>query len=98
MALGSALGIRIRDFSPRDLFVGAEGEERYHSAEPQATGTPSSDLKLSSPEKEFLLVWGGGTVSGFFAAQLGKHAGLEVIVVASPVSDEPRSFVARTDC
>lgn len=88
MALGSALGVQIRDFSPRDLFIGAEGEERYHSTEPQAASTPSSALKLSIPEKQFLLIWGGGTVSGFFAAQLGKQAGLEVIVVASQVSDD----------
>lgn len=94
--MGSALGIRIRDFSPRDLFVGAEGEERYHSTKPQAADTPSSAFKLSSPEKDFLLVWGGGTVSGFFAAQLGKHAGLKVIVVASQVSDEKEGSPGRT--
>lgn len=39
--------------------------------------------KASNEEKDYLLVWGGSTVTGQFAIQIGILSGLEVIAVTS---------------
>ena len=56
LALGSALGIPIRNFAPRTLAVGAEGES------PEWTKLSGTDSPVTSPQVhygEYLLIWGG---------------------------------------
>ncbi|KAH6649189.1 chaperonin 10-like protein [Truncatella angustata] len=43
--------------------------------------TPSSTIEVS--KTEWLLIWGGSTVTGQFATQLAVHSGLNVITVTS---------------
>lgn len=71
LALASAFGIHIRNFAPRDLAVGAEGEDaEYLAHEPSAV------------PGEWLLIWGASSTTGFFAAQFARLAGMRVIAVA----------------
>lgn len=72
LAVTSALGTPIREFAPRGLSIGAEGEH------------PDWKLRTAPPsvEGQHLLIWGASTVTGYFAAQFGKLAGLTVIAVA----------------
>lgn len=54
LALASAFGIHIRNFAPRDLAVGAEGEDaEYLAHEPSAV------------PGEWLLIWGGASCPSF---------------------------------
>ncbi|GAA5871109.1 hypothetical protein JCM1840_007592 [Sporobolomyces johnsonii] len=69
LAIASALAIPIRGFAPRQLVTGAEGE-----------------LDLAPPPRpiqsgEWLLIWGASCVSGFFAAQFARLAGMRVVAV-----------------
>ncbi|KAK4057056.1 hypothetical protein OIO90_001956 [Microbotryomycetes sp. JL221] len=79
LSLGSALGIAIRGFAPRTLAIGAEGES------PEWTKLSGTDSPISTPQVhfgEYMLIWGGSTVTGFLIAQLAQIAGLQVIAVA----------------
>lgn len=87
LALGSALGISIRGFAPRTLAIGAEGES------PEWTKLSGTDSPISSPQVnygEYILIWGGSTVTGFLTAQLAQIAGLQVIAVADKAKHEAR--------
>lgn len=52
---------------------------------PRRTQAASSAASGASEggEKEWILIWGGATVTGYIAAQLAKHAGLGVVAVSS---------------
>lgn len=69
IALSSTLGIRIRDFASFELGNGSEGE------------LDRSTLPPPIEEGEWLLIWGASCVTGFFAAQFARLAGLKVIAV-----------------
>ncbi|KAM0790565.1 hypothetical protein ACM66B_004434 [Microbotryomycetes sp. NB124-2] len=87
LALGSALGIAIRSFAPRTWAIGAEGES------PEWTKLSGTDSPITTPQVhfgEYLLIWGGSTVTGFLIAQLAHVAGLRVIAVADKSKHESR--------
>ncbi|GAA5911620.1 zinc-binding alcohol dehydrogenase family protein [Sporobolomyces salmoneus] len=69
IALSSALGIKIRDFASSELGIGSEGE------------LDNSTLPPSIKERDYLLVWGASCVTGYFACQFARLAGLKVIAV-----------------
>ncbi|GAA5992984.1 hypothetical protein JCM5350_004307 [Sporobolomyces pararoseus] len=69
IALSSTLGIRIRDFASFELGIGSEGE------------LDRSTLPPPIEQGEWLLIWGASCVTGFFAAQFARLAGLKVIAV-----------------
>jgi NADPH:quinone reductase-like Zn-dependent oxidoreductase len=48
--------------------------------------TPSSPPSPSGNERQWLLIWGGATSTGYMAIQLAKIYGLSVIAVASPAN------------
>ncbi|GAA5968803.1 hypothetical protein JCM3765_001270 [Sporobolomyces pararoseus] len=69
IALSSTLGIRIRDFASSELGIGSEGELDH------------STLPPPIEKGEWLLIWGASCVTGYFAAQFARLAGLKVIAV-----------------
>ncbi|KAK4052499.1 hypothetical protein OIV83_002301 [Microbotryomycetes sp. JL201] len=87
LVLGSALGIAIRGFAPRTWAIGAEGES------PEWIKLSGTDSPISTPQVhlgEYLLIWGGSTVTGFLIAQLAHIAGLRVIAVADKSKHDAR--------
>ncbi|KZT41733.1 oxidoreductase [Sistotremastrum suecicum HHB10207 ss-3] len=73
----------------------------------QHSAIASTDAKLhdendfepinSSPKEPWLLIWGGGTVSGHFAAQFARLAGLKVIAVANATKHSSRLKAVGVD-
>ncbi|KAM0748093.1 GroES-like protein [Meredithblackwellia eburnea MCA 4105] len=71
LAISSSLGIPVRGFAPRTLSVGAEGE------------TDNWGDVVTPVKGDWILVWGGGSSTGFIATQLARLAGLRVVAVAN---------------
>ncbi|GAA6012170.1 hypothetical protein JCM11491_001772 [Sporobolomyces phaffii] len=70
IALSSTLGIRIRNFASSELNSGSEGE-----LDPSLIPPPIA-------KGDWLLIWGASCVTGYFAAQFARLAGLRVVAVA----------------
>ncbi|GAA5849016.1 hypothetical protein JCM3766R1_005427 [Sporobolomyces carnicolor] len=71
IALSSTLGIEIRGFASARLGIGSEGE-----LDPSTLPSPPAQ------RGEWILIWGASCVTGYFAAQFARLAGLRVIAVA----------------
>ncbi|PWN28032.1 GroES-like protein, partial [Jaminaea rosea] len=81
---------------PRAAELGGGLYPRSEVRVPSPPPRRSSRLRSSS-KQPWLLIYGGATVTGIYAAQLARLSGLKVVSVASPASFEYLRGVVRVD-